>query len=48
MTSVLRKGLSMQDLACCDYFRIPAKFQGVDIFVFIGDIFSIASAIKFQ
>lgn len=26
----------MQDLASCDYFRTPGKFQGVDIYRFVG------------
>ena len=28
--------LLMQDLVCCDYFRTPVKFQGVDIYRFVG------------
>ena len=28
----------MQDLVGGDYFRTPAKFQGSDIFVFVGNI----------
>jgi hypothetical protein len=35
--TVARRGLSTQDLACCDYFRTPVKNQGSDIFVFVGD-----------
>ena len=26
----------MQEMAGCDYFRTPVKFQGVDIYLFVG------------
>jgi len=38
MTSVPRESLSMQDSACCDYFRTSAIFQVPDIYRFVGDI----------
>ena len=36
MPKVPRKGLRMQDLACCDYFRTPVIFDGPGNLVFVG------------
>ena len=38
----------MQDSACCDYFRTPVKFQGVDIYIFVGDVTGCRSEKKYS
>jgi len=43
ITKIARETLSIQDSVSCDYFRTPVKYQGVDIFVFVGDIHGFSS-----
>jgi len=42
ISKVPQIGLLMQDSVSCDYNRTPVKFQGSDIFVFVGDIVGFA------
>ena len=37
LPNLSRGWLPLQALARCDYIRTPVKFQGSDIFVFVGN-----------